>query len=143
MDLGRLNVARSPDKVLDQALAEAVKSLTPEMVTYYNLRFDKVIAELSLNFENVTFIDSPLQNLALLRDLLNGGTALSAAGVKTSDIQLAELLLGAASDKTIRVTPETVIAVTTILGRPITGTDAARLADLAESVRIAILSGHG
>lgn len=143
VDLGRLNVARSPDKVLDQALAEAVKSLTPEMVAYYNLPFDQVIAGLSLNFENVTFIDSPLQNLALLGDLLNGGTALSAAGVTTSDMQLAAMLLGAASDKTIRITPETVIAVTTILGSPITGTDAARLADLAESVRIAIVAGHG
>ncbi|MFN3991864.1 MAG: hypothetical protein ACK4IU_03035 [Tabrizicola flagellatus] len=37
VELGRLNVARSPDKVLDQALEEAVASLTPEMIAYYEL----------------------------------------------------------------------------------------------------------
>lgn len=143
VELGRLSVARSPDKVLDQALAEAVASLTPEMIAYYNLSYDQVIAELSLNFDNVTFIDSPLQNLALLSDLLEGGTALSGAGVTTNDTLLAAMLLGTASDKTLPISTETVIAVTTILGTPITGTAAEELAGLAEDVRIAILAGHG
>lgn len=34
VELGRLSVARSPDKVLDKALAEAVASLTPEIIAY-------------------------------------------------------------------------------------------------------------
>jgi hypothetical protein len=143
VELGRLSVARSPDKVLDQALAEAVASLTPEMIAFYNLSYDQLIAELSLNFDNVTFIDSPLQNLALLEDLLKDGTALSGAGVTTDDTLLAAVLLGAASDKTLPISVNTVIAVTTILGTPVTGTAAEELASLAEDIRIAILAGHG
>jgi hypothetical protein len=98
VELGRLNVARSPDKVLDQALAEAVASMTPEMVTYYNLSLNEAIEELSLNFDTVAFIDSPLQNLALLEDVLSGGTAMEDAGITTGDSVLAAMLLGAASD---------------------------------------------
>jgi hypothetical protein len=142
VELGRLSVARSPDAVLDRALAEAVASLTPDMVAFYNLSYDDLIAELSLNFDNVTFIDSPLQNLALLEDLLADGTALTGAGVTTDETLLAAILLGAASDKTIDISTETVIAVTTILGTPITGTAAEQLADLADSIRVAILAGH-
>lgn len=143
VELGRLSVARSPDAVLDRALAEAVASLTPEMIAYYNMSYDEVIAELSLNFDEVTFIDSPLQNLALLEDLLKDGTALSGAGVTTDETLLAAMLLGAASDKTLPITVNTVIAVTTILGAPVTGTAAEELARLAEDIRIAILAGHG
>lgn len=143
VELGRLSVARSPDQVLDRALDEAVATLTPEMVAFYNLSLDEAIAELSLNFDEVAFIDSPLQNLALLEDLLSGGTALADAGVTTGDSVLAAVLLGAASDKTVPISTDTVIAVTTILGTPVTGDAAAELADRAESVRIAILAGHG
>ena len=143
VELGRLSVARSPDKVLEQALAEAVASLTPDMLAYYNMSYDEVIAELSLNFDTVAFIDSPLQNLALLDDLLSGGTALTGAGVTTDNTLLAAMLLGAASDKTIEISASTVIAVTTILGTPVTGAEAAELAALADSIRVAILAGHG
>ncbi len=143
VELGRLNVARSPDKVLDQALAEAMASLTPEMIAYYELDLDQAIAELSLNFDEVAFIDSPLQNLALLGDLLEGGTALTGAGVDNDETLLAAMLLGAASDKTIAITTDTVIAVTKILGTPVTGDAAAELAGLAEAIRVAILAGHG
>lgn len=143
VELGRLNVARSPDKVLDQALAEAVASLTPEMIEYYELSLIGAQEELSLNFDEVAFVDSPLQNLALLKDLLAGGTALTGAGVDNDETLLAAMLLGAASDKTIEITTDTVIAVTTILGTPVTGEDAAELADMAEDIRVAILAGHG
>lgn len=143
VELGRLNVARSPAKVLDQALAEAIKSLTPEMVDYYNLTLEQAQELLSLQFDSVSFIDSPLQNLALLGDLLEGGTALRDAGVTTDTMDLAAMLLGAASDKTVPISTETVIAVTTILGTPITGSAAAALAADAEAIRIAILAGHG
>jgi len=53
------------------------------------------------------------------------------------------VFLGVASDKTVPITTETVIAVTTILGYPITGDDAEDLAKDAEAVRIAVLAGHG
>lgn len=143
VELGRLNVARSPDKVLDQALSEAVSSLTPEMIAYYNMSLNDAISELSLNFDNVTFIDSPLQNLALLANVLEGGTALADAGVTTGDSVLAAMLLGAASDKTVPISTNTVIAITTILGTPVIGEAAEELASRAEAIRIAILAGHG
>ena len=143
VELGRLSVARSPDKVLDRALAEAEASMTPEMVAYYELSLEDAITELSLNFDEVAFIDSPLQNLALLEDLLEGGTALADAGVDNNDTLLAAMLLGAASDKTVPITTATVVAVTTILGTPVNGDAAATLADMAEDIRVAILAGHG
>lgn len=143
VELGRLSVARSPDQVLDRSLAEALAGLTPEMVSYYNLSLEEAVAALSLSFEETTFIDSPLQNLALLKDSLDGTTVLADSGV-TNDLEtLQAMLLGAASDKTVPISTDTVIAVTTILGTPITGDAAAALAADAEAIRVAILAGHG
>ena len=93
--------------------------------------------------DETKFIDSPLQNLALLKDLLDGTSALTGAGVTTGVSDLAAMLLGAASDKTVPISVDTVIAVTTILGTPVTGAAAAQLAAEAEAIRIAILAGHG
>lgn len=142
IELGRLNVARSPDKVLDQAYAEALKALTADMVSYYNLPLDEAIEQLSLNWDNISFIDSPLENLALLKDALDGSSALTDHGVTNDLATLEAMLLGAASDKTVPITADTVVAVTTILGTPITGDAAVALAADADAVRIAILAGH-
>ncbi|OOY33574.1 hypothetical protein BMI88_07045 [Thioclava sp. F36-6] len=143
VELGRLNVARSPEHVLDQAYEEALASISPEMVSFYNLSLDQAIEELSLNWDNVSFIDSPLQNLGLLQATLEGSTPLSSLGVSNDADTLAAIFLGAASDKTVPITTDTVIAVTQILGVPVTGAAAASLAADAEAVRIAILAGHG
>jgi hypothetical protein len=143
VELGRLNVARSPEHVLDQAYEEALASISPEMVSFYNMSLDSVIEELSLNWDNVTFIDSPLQNLALLQATLDGKTPLSSDGVTNDADTLAAVFLGAASDKTVPISTDTVIAVTQILGVPVTGAAAEDLAADAEAVRIAILAGHG
>lgn len=53
---------------------------------------------MSLNFDNLAFGDSPLQNPALLADLPEGGTVLTGAVVTTGDTQLAAMLLDATSD---------------------------------------------
>lgn len=143
VELGRLNVARSPDQVLDRSLTEALKTLTPEMVSYYNLTLDQAVEALSLNFDTTVFVDSPLQNLALLKDMLDGTSALTASGVVNDTATLAAMMLGAASDKTVPISVDTVIAVTAILGTPVTGDAAAQLAADAEAIRIAILAGHG
>lgn len=139
VELGRLSVARSPDKVLDRALDEAAAALTGDVVSFYNLSLDDAIYTLSTQFDDVTFIGSPLQNLALLQDLLEGGTR----GVTSSTGTLAAVLLGTASDKTVPISTDTVIAVTTILGTPVTEDSAASIAIAAEAVRVAILAGHG
>jgi hypothetical protein len=51
--------------------------------------------------------------------------------------------LGVASDKAIPITADTVTAVTTILGAPMTGAAAAALAADAEAIRVAVQTGHG
>lgn len=143
VELGRLNVARSPSKVLDQALAEALATLSPEMIEFYNQDLASIIEALSLSFDEQTYIDSPLQNLSLLKDVLDGTSVLADLGVTTDAATLEAVFLGVASDKTVPISAETVEAVTTILGDPITGAEAEALAAAAESVRIAVLAGHG
>lgn len=141
VELGRLSVARSPSAVLDRAYAEALASFSEEIAAFYNMSLEDVIMALSTNFDEQTYIDSPLQNLALLKDALDGTIALP--GVTNTVPTLEAIFLGVASDKTIPITTDTVIAVTTILGTPITGDEAAALAAQAEAVRIAVLAGHG
>lgn len=143
VELGRLSVARSPDQVLQRAYDEAVASLTPEMVSFYSLDIDQMILELSTNFDGISFIDSPLQNLSLLKDALDGTSVLASMGVTNTNDTLLAAFLGVASDKTLTITPDTVTAVTTILGVPLSDAQAAALAADAESIRIAVLAGHG
>lgn len=144
VELGRLNVARSPDKVLDRAYNEALATLTPEMVAFYNLSTDDMINELTFNFDNVAYIDSPLQNLALLKDALDGSSALTAQGVATDPDTLIAVFLAVASDKEGEgPTPLVVEAVTTILGTPVTGDAAVALADQAHEIWVAVVAGHG
>lgn len=143
VELGRLNVARSPEQVLDRALEEAKSSFTAEVAQFYRQDLDAMIASLSLNWDNVQFIDSPLQNLALLEDALDGTSVLREVGIITDVHTLQAAFLGTASDKTITITPQTALAVATILGSPVSLAEAEALARDAERIRIAILAGHG
>jgi hypothetical protein len=143
VELGRLSVARSPDKVLDQALAEALANINPDIVSFYNLSLTDAISTLSLKFDTVTMYDSPLQSLSLLRDALDGSSVLSTYGVTNDVDTLMALFIGVASDKTIPVSTDTVLALTTILGDPMTRSEAEALAIEAEAVRVAVLAGHG
>jgi hypothetical protein len=142
IELGRLNVARSPEHVLDRAYAEAMAQL-PAMAGFYNLSVDQMITELSMNWDNVTIIDSPLQNLAIFRDALDGSINLSAYGITNDRNTLMAVAMGVASDKSVPVTPETVYAVSVILGMPLSQSGATAIAAQAEAIRIAVLAGHG
>ena len=143
VELGRLNVARSPEQVLDRAYTEALSSFTPEVAAFYNLDLAAMERELSTNWDNVQFIDSPLQNLALMRDALDGQSVLQQVGITTDNGTLLAVFLGTASDKAVPVTTETALAVSTILDQPLTAADAEALAEDAERIRQAILAGHG
>ncbi|MGO4910294.1 hypothetical protein ACEN2J_18440 [Pseudorhodobacter sp. W20_MBD10_FR17] len=140
VELGRLNVARSPDQVLSRAYAEAMATYTPEMAEFYKLSLTDMVQELSSNWDNVALIDSPLQNLAMLKETLNGTQVLG--GINSKDTLMAAFL-GTASDKTVPISTDTVIAITAILGEPVTGAAAIKLAEEAEKIRVAILTGHG
>lgn len=143
VELGRLNVVRSPDTVLDRAFEEAKASFSPSVAAFYAQDLDTMISSLSLDWDNVTFIDSPLQNLALLRDSLDGQSVLSTVGIDTDVRTLQAVFLGTASDKTVPISRDTVLAVTTILGQPMDHATAETVARAAEKIRIAILAGHG
>lgn len=144
VELGRLSVARSPEHVLDRALAEVLANLTPEQIAFMNLDLEVMLENLRTSFADLALVDSPLQNLALLRELLEDPNALATYGITNDTMTLMALYIGMASDKTLEVSVDTVIAVTTILGYPIT--DEAVLAELqakAEDIREAVLEGHG
>jgi len=102
-----------------------------------------MIAELSLNWDDTVIIDSPLQSLALFQAYLEGDSPLASSGVTNNVDTILAALLGVASDKTVTISTDTVIAVTTILGVPMSAADAADLAANAEAIRIAVLAGHG
>lgn len=146
VELGRLSVARSPEQVLDRALAEANATLTNDMVSFYNQTLDQIIVDLSLNWDTISIYDSPLQNLALYQDVLEDGDV-SLDGVNDTDPEkLLAVFLGVASDKALEITEDTVIAITTILSKDLDTTIAIDTADVAadaEAIRIAVLAGHG
>ena len=148
VELGRLNVSRAPAHVLGRAEGEALATYQPGMRALYSLDADQAAALLASNFSEVARYDSPLQNLALYKDVMTFGDTqlrgLDPALVPASQLDLAAIFLGAASDKTVPVSEDTVTAVNRILGL-VEMDPAARalLASKAETVRQAILTGHG
>ena len=141
VELGRLNVARSPGQVFDRAYDEAVAQL-PAMSAFYSLPLSGMVAELRNNWGNFAIIDSPLQNLALFRDALDGQLSLSSYGITNDRTTLMSVFVGVASDKTIPVTTETVQALSIIMGMPISRSEASAIATGAEAIRQAVVLGH-
>jgi hypothetical protein len=135
-------VARSPGHVLDRAYDEVLLSM-PATADFYNLSLEAMITELSLNWDNVTLVDSPLQNLSLYRDALDGSIDLSAYGISNDRETLMAVFLGVASDKAEPITTGTVLALSVIFEMPLTGIDPVTLATDAEAIRTAVLAGHG
>jgi hypothetical protein len=143
VELGRLNVARSPDHVLERAYYEALATLSPEMIAFYNLSMDNMLDQLVNNWDGISFIDSPLQNLAILEALMSGETSPAALGISNDSMTLAAVALGAASDKNVPISVDTVIALSVIMDMDMTPQQVADLAAAAEAVRQAIVEGHG
>lgn len=144
VELGRLNVGRAPFHVLARAEQEALSSYTPVMLQLYNMNAESAAALLQAKYSEVARIDSPLQNLALYKDIMTfGKTQLPGVSPK-SQLDLAAIFLGSASDKSIPVSENTVIAINIILNLvPMKSEDVKVLATKAETVRAAILVGHG
>lgn len=162
VELGRLSVARAPAQVLDRSLGEALATLSP---TFYNaaiaiadnasLSSDQKIAALQTlvkqSFTDTTMvrIDSPLQNLALYKDVLPDSKIVAASATYDASsasrlLVLTAIFIGSASDKTIPITVDTVKAVNTIMGLTLpSSVSDAELATWAEAVRVAIAEAHG
>ncbi|MFZ2099139.1 MAG: hypothetical protein WAU86_01080 [Oricola sp.] len=103
VELGRTNVSRAPlstpspkaDSTLENALAEALYSISQAT----SIEFDEAgrIVVVTADGE-ATAIDSPVENLALYKYILDGGT-IDQLPADTNLLDLAASLLGAASDK--------------------------------------------
>ncbi|MBC7283649.1 hypothetical protein [Hoeflea sp.] len=144
VELGRLNVARSPDKVLARSLAEVISNFDPAtMASLYEMTATEFAAAVLANWDTISIIDSPLENLALLDQLWSTGTT----GLPTVDPasvnDLAGILIGVASDKNVAVTDDTVEALATIFGVSLSDSTISTVADKAEDVREAISAAHG
>lgn len=162
VELGRLSVARAPSHVIDKALAEVLTNwstlgttvltltaagqptLTMTVAQLYSLPAEQFANIVKTYYSTVTRIDSPLENLALFQDVRVDSLTQLTGVTPASAIDLAAIMLGSASDKTITVSSDTVLAMNTILQLPtLSATDLATLAAKAEAVRVAILEGHG
>jgi hypothetical protein len=149
VELGRLSVARSPDRVLDRSLAEAIATweLEPSPITqeFYTQSLAGMLDDLENNWDGITIYDSPLQNLALFKDVLEDGVS-DLPGVENDPETLLAVFLGVASDKTVPISEDTVTAMLVILsdGLPsVIDVDVASVAADAEAIREAVLLGHG
>ena len=143
VELGRLNVGRAPDHVLERAEHEALTEYSEAMAALYGLSAEQAAALLQTSYFDVARIDSPLQNLAMYKDVMTFGQS-QLPGVDNTQLDLAAIFLGSASDKTIPITEDTVIAINRILGLvDLSDQDRSTLAGKAETVRAAILIGHG
>lgn len=152
-ELGRLNVARAPDQVFDRQLTEALKTLDLDATSLYKVSdLQTAIAKILAEDPSYVRVDSPLQNLALLKCLLedNAIGPTSAPVLSVTDGQsfltVAALLLGSAADKTIAIEPATVYAITKIIEKqeptlPF-GVTIEQLAAAADDVREAVLYAH-
>jgi len=102
VDFGRAAVARSPDEVIDKALTDAITKLTADGVV---LATDPA-GRITYTVDGITStIDSPLENLALYIDLVNGldSDSLSAAEEALGDLatlNTAAALFAGVADKT-------------------------------------------
>jgi hypothetical protein len=124
VDFGRTSVVRAPDSVLQSALEEAVSklataqclSLDPagRLVTTSEVEVDGVLEVLS------AAIDSPLENLAIYWQLmLTGYLGAEANPILLPDpdvLTTAARGLGAAADKTGKVTVDQVVYINQIMG---------------------------
>jgi hypothetical protein len=168
-DIGRMNVARAPDQVLERSLFNGVAEL--KTADGYNVAFyDAALeilktsadpkADLKELLANATTVrvDSPLANLAFYKSILTTGEIKDADGtvvwsVADEDRNLAAaLFIAMASDKTNEVTVPVVHAVDVIFAFPSeTGSTAtfnpdeaqdALVAQPAEVVRVAVYEVH-
>lgn len=106
VEFERLNVGRAPSSVLERALGEAERIIDLDADDV--LERDAAGRLIITDADGLSYtIDSPLENLSLYQDALEGGSW---------TLQDAAAFLGAASSKTNEVTVDTVVYLNSILG---------------------------
>lgn len=106
VDLGRLSVSRSPTKVIEHALDEALAKLTADGAVLTLDASGRLVV-------NGVAIDSPLENLALYDTYMTTGTI---AGVTLPAGFDPASLLAAAADKSGTIQVDTAVYINSILG---------------------------
>ena len=149
VELGRLNVGRSPDKVTDKSYDEALASLNAASA----IRVDES-GRIVVTIDGVEkTIDSPLENMALYIALMENGylpgldlqdgvslgslSYLADTAFTNDDMMMAATLLAAASDKAGTITRDEVVYLSTMLTvdgvNPITGADGRTYVDYSSA----------
>ena len=124
VDFGRLNIVRSPQSVLDQALGEALKVINAGVAFTYDFcgRLSIWNYDLENNLIITKTIDSPRENMAIYQEIMNNGFSDQLAKLQTwndlsapeADIDpyvLAASCFAAGSDKTGTVNIDEVVYV--------------------------------
>jgi len=119
IEFGRTNVARSPASVFDQQLEDVVVRLSTADCVTRDAAGRMVTSTVTDGVVASAAIDSPLQNLAIYKQLMLTGFL----GAETNPITLpadpldvAAVGIGAASDKTGKVSVDMVVYLNQILG---------------------------
>ncbi len=119
VDFGRTSVVRSPLSVIEQSLGEVVTKLATAQCTSLDPAGRLVnTSEIDGEVLSAT-IDSPLENLAIYRQLmLTGHLGATADAIVLPDevLNMAARGLGAAADKTGKVTVDQVVYTNEIMG---------------------------
>lgn len=137
-DIGRMNVIKSPESVLQRAIDNLEYDPATQAALYSMTAADFAAALLAAgNLDGL--IDSPVANLALLSEYWDGTVALDGV-TPASFVDFSGILVGTAADKTSPVTTEQVEALAAITGVTV---DAAAIADAAKTVQEAIVDIHG
>lgn len=118
VEFGRLNIVRSPQNVLDQALVEALKTLDPDEGSV-NIRLDfcgRLSAFTAAGEDGVLIktIDSPRENMALYQHIMNYGFTEDLAfleGYGFDPLLIAASCFAAGSDKTGTVNIDEVVYI--------------------------------
>ena len=123
VDLGRASVARSPDSVIDHALDEALSKLTVDGAVLGTDAAGRITITVN---GVVTTIDSPLENLALYVDLMEGlasdATSRAEAALGSlATLDTAASLLAGVADKTGDISLDYVVNENVIVGLVDTG----------------------
>lgn len=117
VDFGRLNVVRSPQSVLDQAMGEALKVINAGVA--FTLDFCGRLTIWNYDLDGVTLIitktiDSPRENMALYQEIMNhgfGDKLAKLAGTVIEPYTLAASCFAAGSDKTGTVNIDEVVYI--------------------------------
>jgi hypothetical protein len=119
VDFGRTNVMRSPASVLETQLADVIVSLATADCTTLDPAGRLVTSTVTNNVVSSGEIDSPLQNLAIYRQLMLTGYLGATAAPLTlpaGAVSTAARSLGAASDKWAPISIDMVAYINQIIG---------------------------